>query len=159
MTITPLAFGMTFVADHLTKRFTYARVAQRFPERVLGIGSSIRSTIFIMPKMGRPHSRPDHLIIEINAWNAKLNRQSSWLPCRRRRKCRSHYIQYNCPHRGPIVRTSAEGCHKCAHSKKGKCVPVVVEVLSPRWCPECGEAVRRSKLERSRSTGAVQDSC
>ena len=103
--------------------------------------------------MDEPLSKSYHTIIGIDAWNAKLSRSSrlpSWLTYFRRRKCRLHYVQYNCPHHSLVIRTTVQGCSKCAHSQGRMCLPIVVEVLSPGCCRECEDKTVRSRLERIR---------
>jgi hypothetical protein len=106
-------------------------------------------------RMDNSHSSRSSVprIVDINVWNAKLTRCTrppSWRTFCQRRKCRRHYIQYNCPHQGPVIRTTARGCRKCTRSKSEICLPAVVEVLSPRWCPHCEEDNLRSRLGRER---------
>jgi hypothetical protein len=103
-------------------------------------------------RMGRSHSRSPTPFIDINAWNARnkrnahpFSRLTSWF---KRAECTSHYVQYNCPHHSPILRMNVQGCRKCVHHEGGKCEPVLLQVLSPRWCVECDEDIVRSRLER-----------
>jgi hypothetical protein len=111
------------------------------------------NTQFYPSKMHGSHSnlKPNRAYIDITVFRNKIAQSANkpiWLTSIQGTKCRAHYIQYNCPHREPMVWTPGKNCRACAHSPAGKCDPVVLEVLSPEWCPDCWEDNERSRLVR-----------